>query len=309
MIPAGGAGARLPARQFRFCEEPSAAARQAGAALGNSGADFGGRCASPAHPVHRPTMSLAPPPSARTPSGSPAFTAGWYWQTDSRYRINHLFGSPVSRSVLGKRPWELPGLDTLHVGWAQVFDALMARDAFQDAPWRRHDAAGRLHQCLVSGEAVFGSKGRFIGFRGVGRRLAVFPAVAPPAHAGSLGAMPTDHPRLQATLSLLRQLPDTLRASMVGMYLQALDEQLGIIEAGLSGVGDADLLPGALHKIAGSAGMMQDQGLSQAARAIELALRDGQMADARQQWPALAACAVLTREALAPLQAQAGPAG
>lgn len=103
----------------------------------------------------------------------PQPSAGWYWQTDSRYRITHLFGSPVARSALGKRPWEVIGVDTSHPGWATVFDAFMARKPFQNAVWRRRDAEGRVHHCLISGEPMFGPKGRFVGFRGVGRDLAV----------------------------------------------------------------------------------------------------------------------------------------
>lgn len=233
----------------------------------------------------------------------PLLTAGWYWQTDSRYRITHLFGTPVSRRDLGKRPWELPGLETDHPGWAMVFDALMARHPFQDAAWRRRAARGCLHACLVTGEPVFGPKGRFNGFRGIGRRLAVVATPLLPAQAGSLGPMPTDDPRLQAMLDLIRLLPGTVRASMLAMYLQALDEQIAIIEAGLTGAGEAEAVSGALHKISGSAGMMQDHPLSQAARSVEVAWRDGDVEAARQHWPALAASALTTREALLALQA------
>lgn len=101
-------------------------------------------------------------------------SAGWYWQTDSRHRVVHLFGNPTSSSAMGKRPWEIAGIDTAHPGWITLFDAMMARRPFLDAAWRRRDAAGRLHECLVSGEPVFGPKGRFVGFRGVGRDLTEF---------------------------------------------------------------------------------------------------------------------------------------
>lgn len=96
-------------------------------------------------------------------------SAGWYWQTDSRYRLVHLFGAPLARGTLGRRPWDLPGLDTRHPDWAAQFDALIARRAFHNLLWRRIDAAGCLRQCLVSGEPMFGPKGRFLGFRGVGQ--------------------------------------------------------------------------------------------------------------------------------------------
>lgn len=102
------------------------------------------------------------------PDGPVAFSAGWYWQTDSRYRLVHLFGSPAGWDALGRRLWEFPGVDTHHPDWAAQFDAMMARRAFQNLLWRRVDASGRLRQCVVSGEPLFGPKGRFLGFRGIG---------------------------------------------------------------------------------------------------------------------------------------------
>lgn len=96
------------------------------------------------------------------------WSAGWYWQTDPRHRLNHVFGAPAGHRPLGRRPWELPGVDTHHPDWAAQFDALMARRPFENVLWRRQDASGRLRQYLVSGEPMFGPKGRFRGFRGVG---------------------------------------------------------------------------------------------------------------------------------------------
>lgn len=97
-----------------------------------------------------------------------AGSAGWYWQTDSRYRLNHLFGACAGRSALGCRPWDLPGIDIHHPDWAVQFEALMARRPFENLLCRRIDAMGRLRHCRVSGEPMFGPKGRFLGFRGVG---------------------------------------------------------------------------------------------------------------------------------------------
>ncbi len=100
-------------------------------------------------------------------------------------------------------------------------------------------------------------------------------------------------------LALLAYLPDAARENMVRMYRQALDEQLVLIGAGLeSDAGDATALTAAVHKIAGSSGMMQDQPLSQVARAMELDLREGRRAQARTRWPELQACADRTRQAL-----------
>lgn len=115
-------------------------------------------------------------PAAPRPPADAHHSAGWYWQTNSRHRITHLFGSQLARSALGKPPWEVPGVDTRHAGWVKLFDAMMARQAFVDAVWLRRDRHGRVHYCVVSGEPVFGPKKRFVGFRGVGRLVSDFPA-------------------------------------------------------------------------------------------------------------------------------------
>lgn len=99
---------------------------------------------------------------------------------------------------------------------------------------------------------------------------------------------------------LLRLLPAATRASMIEMYRAALDEQLGIVADGLADPEQAADLQAALHKIAGSAGMMQDQPLSQAARALGDALqRSASAAGIRGHWDTLRACAGRTREMLA----------
>lgn len=109
---------------------------------------------------------------------------------------------------------------------------------------------------------------------------------------------PTHDLRFEPMLSLLAQLPDSARESMVRMYRKSLADHLAQIEAGLSGPADAGELAGAVHKIAGSSGMMQDQVLAQAARAMELALREGGAEEARSCWPRVRESVERTRQAL-----------
>jgi len=110
---------------------------------------------------------------------------------------------------------------------------------------------------------------------------------------------------LQPMLRLLQMLPAAARAQMVRMYGQLLGEQLhsvGDALANLAGPPPAQLVD-LLHKIAGSAAMMQDQDLSLPARAMEAALRDGRPADAVAAWPAMVAAAHRTLAALQAMEA------
>lgn len=125
---------------------------------------------------------MSPPESARIQEASSRTTgqdhgwtlggsAGWYWQTDSRLRLNYVFGAPSGHLPLGLRPWELPGVDIHHPEWARQLDALILRRAFENVLWRRIDGSWVWREYLVSGEPMFGPKGRFKGFRGVGHQI------------------------------------------------------------------------------------------------------------------------------------------
>ncbi len=167
------------------------------------------------------------------PRSPTAYSAGWYWQTDSRYRLVHLFGSPAAWESLGRRPWEFPGVDTHHRDWAAQFDAMMARRAFQNLLWRRVDASGRLRQCIVSGEPLFGPKGRFLGFRGVGHEA-----------GEALEAQRTLARELRDTLATLASHASQARAQVVATSpLRALVDEIG------QGAQRACLMCGLVHEL------------------------------------------------------------
>ncbi|MBC7603684.1 MAG: Hpt domain-containing protein [Ramlibacter sp.] len=94
------------------------------------------------------------------------------------------------------------------------------------------------------------------------------------------------------TLRLLNMLPPATREQMVVMYRAMLTVQVNELDAAIH---DA-LAPGGTravdlaHKIAGSAGMMQDQMLCAAARAVEHALREDRPGDAVAAWPDVRRC-------------------
>ena len=106
-------------------------------------------------------------------------------------------------------------------------------------------------------------------------------------------------PDLAPTLALLQQLPSASREVMVRMYRQALRDHLDQIGVGLQAGANAPDGVGPAHRIAGSAGMMQDMALCEAARAIESALREGRNQDAQALLPRLHDCAQATLAALA----------
>ncbi len=96
---------------------------------------------------------------------------------------------------------------------------------------------------------------------------------------------------------LLAMLPAPTRSEMVAMYLGGLQAQLAQLGP-LLAAGDPAAAP-LVHKLAGSAAMMQDAALSAPARALEHALLAGDAHAAAALWPQVQAQAQLTLQALA----------
>ncbi len=75
----------------------------------------------------------------------------------------------LARGIIGKRRWET-GIE-VEGGWDAHREVLQARAAFRDVlMWRDFDD-GRRRYLSVSGEPVFDAKGRFAGYRGIGRDI------------------------------------------------------------------------------------------------------------------------------------------
>jgi HPt (histidine-containing phosphotransfer) domain-containing protein len=97
--------------------------------------------------------------------------------------------------------------------------------------------------------------------------------------------------------ALLAMLPADVRTNMVAMYREALVTQVAQLEQAVAATDDTALRDLA-HKIAGSAGMMQNAALSRAARQMEIALREGRGDAARDAWPEVRVSVQRTLEAL-----------
>ena len=104
-------------------------------------------------------------------------------------------------------------------------------------------------------------------------------------------------PRFDAMFELLAILPAATRQEMVRMYSDALVGQTELLDEGMA-LRDVPACTSVSHKIAGSAAMMQDQELSQAARSMERALMAGRWEEALAHWPHTRACAAATLASL-----------
>ncbi len=104
-----------------------------------------------------------------------SLSADWYWEQDESLRFTLLspgFGALHGFDVseyLGRRRWEIPHEDIDTAAWAEHRRRVEAHEPFRDFLIVRRGADGALHYGYTSGEPVFDERGRFRGYRGVGR--------------------------------------------------------------------------------------------------------------------------------------------
>jgi diguanylate cyclase (GGDEF)-like protein/PAS domain S-box-containing protein len=106
-----------------------------------------------------------------------SLSADWYWEQDAELRFTLL--SPGFATVhgfdateyLGKRRWEVPHENLDAPEWVEHHRKVEAHQPFRDFVIVRRASDGRLHYGLTSGEPVFDERGRFRGYRGVGRDI------------------------------------------------------------------------------------------------------------------------------------------
>ena len=101
-------------------------------------------------------------------------TSGWYWEQDAELRFVRveLRGDPaaqrdIAERILGKRRWET-GVE-IEGGWDAHRAVLESRQPFRDVLMWRNLADGGRRYISVSGEPLFDGRGRFTGYRGIGR--------------------------------------------------------------------------------------------------------------------------------------------
>jgi diguanylate cyclase (GGDEF)-like protein len=100
--------------------------------------------------------------------------ADWYWEQDAELRFTRIearTGGPAEQALvrrqLGKRRWET-GIE-IEGDWEAHRAVLDAHQPFSDVlMWRSFEDGSRRY-LSVSGEPVFDARGRFTGYRGIGR--------------------------------------------------------------------------------------------------------------------------------------------
>jgi diguanylate cyclase (GGDEF)-like protein/PAS domain S-box-containing protein len=106
----------------------------------------------------------------------PHLSSDWYWEQDAQLRFSRIevrtgehADQALSQRLLGRTRWE-NGVE-IEGGWDAHRAVLEARQPFRDVlMWRTLEDGGRRY-VLVSGEPQFDARGRFTGYRGIGRDI------------------------------------------------------------------------------------------------------------------------------------------
>jgi diguanylate cyclase (GGDEF)-like protein/PAS domain S-box-containing protein len=103
-------------------------------------------------------------------------TSDWYWEQDAELRFTRVevrndaaAEQALAKRIVGKRRWET-GVE-IEGGWEAHRAVLESRAPFRDVLMWRNLPDGARRYISVSGEATFDSRGRFTGYRGIGRDI------------------------------------------------------------------------------------------------------------------------------------------
>ena len=105
------------------------------------------------------------------------FSFDVYWETDAQHRFTHLefaegrADAPELGTLIGKTRWEVPYLEPDEEVWRKHREMLDAHLPFRDFELARPGAYGSKRYVSVSGLPMFDERGRFVGYRGVGRHI------------------------------------------------------------------------------------------------------------------------------------------
>jgi PAS domain S-box-containing protein len=98
-------------------------------------------------------------------------SSDWYWEQDEEGKFTNVYG-PVFE-MLGIDPSDMLGIASLGGQWnaserAQLDANIASRKPFLDLVYSRSKPNGNTQYLQVSGEPIFDSACRFLGYRGVG---------------------------------------------------------------------------------------------------------------------------------------------
>jgi diguanylate cyclase (GGDEF)-like protein/PAS domain S-box-containing protein len=102
-------------------------------------------------------------------------SSDFFWESDAEHRLTSIVHGPnyaaaqVGRDMIGQPPWGVACVSPDAAGWAAHKAVLSGHLSFRDFEFARVMPDGGTRHFAVSGEPRFDARGRFVGYRGVGR--------------------------------------------------------------------------------------------------------------------------------------------
>jgi diguanylate cyclase (GGDEF)-like protein/PAS domain S-box-containing protein len=104
-------------------------------------------------------------------------SSDWYWELDEQFRFADFAGYREGKTVfaqheiIGLTREELGAINMTPADWAAHQRVLESHQSFRDLELHRKNAQGASQWVSISGVPIFDAKGRFRGYRGVGRDI------------------------------------------------------------------------------------------------------------------------------------------
>jgi len=103
-------------------------------------------------------------------------SSDFFWEMNDSFRIQTYEGRIPGKSNLdafaalkGETLWSFESLICISKNWDEFREMLVRHQQFKDIEFRFTNAKNTVYYLSMSGEPVFGSKGRFTGYRGISR--------------------------------------------------------------------------------------------------------------------------------------------
>ena len=105
-------------------------------------------------------------------------SSDWFWEQDTEHRFTKFEGKEVlggqasiGATIIGRRPWELPGIDTDAIDWDALRATYGRHEPICNMEYAYCDRNGNRYYVAVDGEPIFDKTGNFRGYRGTSRDI------------------------------------------------------------------------------------------------------------------------------------------
>jgi diguanylate cyclase (GGDEF)-like protein/PAS domain S-box-containing protein len=102
-------------------------------------------------------------------------SSDWYWEQDENYRFTgdlrgfHERPGLRPETYVGRTRWEMPCFGLTEADWEAHKALVFAHQRFDNFEYLRASSDGQFRWVSISGEPVFDVRGRFRGYRGIGK--------------------------------------------------------------------------------------------------------------------------------------------